>query len=106
MRVNARFEGVAEQQVEYLAATTGQKVSDVLRQSVDFYYRHVRSEGGQLKHLSRLIGKGDSGQSDISANVKKYLAQGLDDKYATDKPATGPRRAAAKSTKARPKPAA
>ncbi|TXT36291.1 MAG: hypothetical protein FD135_4383 [Comamonadaceae bacterium] len=37
MRVNARFEGVAEQQVTYLATTTGLKVSDVLRDSVDFY---------------------------------------------------------------------
>ena len=89
MRVNARFEGVSEQQVAYLASSTGQKVSDVLRQSVDFYYRHVRAEGGQLKHLSRLIGKGDSGQSDISANVKKYLGEGLDQKYgAAAKPVT------------------
>ena len=81
MRVNARFEGVAEQQVTYLAASTGLKVSDVLRESVDFYYRHVRAGGGQLKHLSRWIGKGDSGRSDISANVKKYMGDGLDAKY-------------------------
>ena len=81
MRVNARFEGVAEQQVAYLATSTGLKVSDVLRESVDFYYRHVRGEGGQLKHLSKWIGKGDSGRSDISANVKKYVEEGLDLKY-------------------------
>lgn len=81
MRVNARFEGVAEQQVAYLATSTGLKVSDVLRESVDFYYRHIRGEGGQLKHLSKWIGKGDSGQSDISANVKEYVGQQLDEKY-------------------------
>ncbi len=81
MRVNARFEGVAEQQVAYLATSTGMKVSDVLRESVDFYYRHVRGEGGQLKHLSKWIGKGNSGRSDISANVKKYVEEGLDAKY-------------------------
>ncbi len=92
MRVNARFEGVAEQQVAYLATSTGQKVSDVLRESVNFYYRHVRGEGGQLKHLSKWIGKGDSGHSDISANVKKYVGQQLDEKYsASPQPIRGTR---------------
>lgn len=81
MRVNARFEGVAEQQVAYLAGSTGLKVSDVLRESVAFYYRHVRGEGGSLKHLSQLVGKGDSGQSNIASNVKKYVADDLDAKY-------------------------
>ena len=100
MRVNARFEGVAEQQVAYLATSTGMKVSDVLRESVDFYYRHVRGEGGQLKHLSKWIGKGDSGRSDISANVKKYVDVGLDAKY----PASPTRRNAASPVK-RAKPA-
>ncbi len=86
MRVNARFEGVSEQQVTYLAASTGMKVSDVLRESVDFYYRHVRSEGGRLKHLSKWIGKGDSGRSDVSANVKQYLGEGLETKFPSTKP--------------------
>ena len=81
MRVNARFEGVAEQQVTYLAASTGLKVSDVLRDSVDFYYRHVRAQSGQLKHLSQCVGQGDSGRSDISANVKQFISDGLDAKY-------------------------
>ncbi len=84
MRVNARFEGVAEQQVTYLATSTGLKLSDVLRESVDFYYRHVRSGAGRLEHLSKLIGMGDSGRSDISANVKKYVSDGLDEKYASN----------------------
>ena len=81
MRVNARFEGVAEKQVEYLAATTGQKVSEVLRQSVDYYYQHVRGGSGRLTHLYKFIGKGDSGKSDVSANVKKYLDDSLAAKY-------------------------
>lgn len=81
MRVNARFIGVAEQQVEYLATTTGLKVSDVLRDSVDFYYRHLRGESPQLKHLSRLIGQGSSGSSDVSANVKQYVGAALQEKW-------------------------
>lgn len=58
MRVNGRFEGFAEHQVQYLADNTGLKVSDVLRESVDFYYRHMRGESGELKHLSKWIVKG------------------------------------------------
>lgn len=81
MRVNARFEGAAEQQVTYLATSTGLKVSDVLRESVAFYYRHVRAGSGQLRHLSQLIGKGNSGHSDIAANVKHFIGQDLDAKY-------------------------
>jgi hypothetical protein len=89
MRVNARFEGVAEQQVEYLASSTGLKLSDVLRDSVNFYYRHMRAQGAGLKHLSSLIGQGDSGRSDISANVKKFVDAGLSEKYAARPAARG-----------------
>jgi hypothetical protein len=82
MRVNARFEGVAEQQVTYLATTTGLKVSDVLRDSVDFYYRHVRGESaGGLKHFSKMIGQGHSGRSDIAGNYKAHLSDSLAAKY-------------------------
>lgn len=97
MRVNARFQGVAEQQVVYLASSTGQKLSDVLRDSVDFYYQHVRAQSGQLKHLSKLFGQGDSGRSDISANVKQFISSGLEEKYAAapSTPKTGKRSGAA-----------
>jgi hypothetical protein len=94
MRVNARFEGVAEQQITYLAASSGLKVSDVLRNSVDFYYRHLRTQTGQLKHLSVWIGQGDSGRSDIAANVKQFLDDDLAAKYPPMTPAA-PEKAAA-----------
>ena len=81
MRVNARFEGVAEKQVEYLAATLDTSVSEVLRESVDFYYKHTRTQGKRLNNLSKLFGKGDSGLTDISSNVKKYMTIGLEEKY-------------------------
>ena len=86
MRVNARFEGVAEQQVSYLATSTGRTVSEVLRESIDFYYRHVRSGGAGLKHLPKLIGKGDSGLADVSTNVKHYLSQDLLAKHLASAP--------------------
>jgi len=91
MRVNARFEGVAEQQVEYLAKTTGLKVSDVLRDSVDFYYRHIRSHSGSgLRHLGALIGQGDSGRTDISVNYKEILTEILSEKYGLSVPVAKP----------------
>lgn len=86
MRVNARFEGVAEQQVSYLATSTGRKVSEVLRESVDFYYHHVRSGGTGLKHLPKLIGKGDSGLTDVSTRVKHYVAASLVAKHFAQAP--------------------
>lgn len=82
MRVNARFEGVAEQQVEYLVKTTGLKVSAVLRESVAHYYQQVRGENsGGLRHFSKLIGQGHSGRTDLSVNYKQYLAESLAAKY-------------------------
>ena len=96
MRVNARFEGVAEQQVTYLATRSGLKVSDVLRDSVDFYYRHVRGQTGQLKHLADCVGQGDSGRSDISTHVKKYVGESLDAKF-TRAPAPARKPPAAKA---------
>ena len=67
--------------MSYLATSTGRKVSEVLRESVDFYYRHVRAGGTGLRHLSKLIGKGDSGITDVSANVKHYVSEGLAAKH-------------------------
>ncbi len=82
MRVNARFEGVAEQQVEYLVKTTGRKVSDVLRESVAAYYQRMRGEQSPgLKHFSAMIGKGHSGRSDLSVNYKQDLTQEWSEKH-------------------------
>ncbi len=76
MRVNARFDAEAEQQVTYLAEVTGMGVSEVLRTSVQHYYDIVRAQRGGLKHLSDFIGQGDSGRSDIASSYKNRLANG------------------------------
>ncbi len=81
MRVNARLDQEAAEQVEYLVAATGEGVSHVLRESVAHYYRHVKSQKKGLVHFGPLIGKGDSGRSDIASNWKKYLGESLDEKY-------------------------
>jgi hypothetical protein len=75
MRVNARFEGEAEQQLNYLAQATGARVSEVLRASVRHYYEQLRSQQGGLKHFAAFIGAGQSGRGDIAGNYKALLTQ-------------------------------
>ena len=82
MRVNARFDAEAEQQVTYLAEVTGMGVSEVLRTSVQHYYDIVRAQRGGLKHLSAFIGQGDSGRSDIASSYKDRLADSWGAKHA------------------------
>ena len=76
MRVNARLDDEAREQIEYLTAATGMGVSQVLRESVALYYRQARASAGGAKHLLALAGKGSSGRSDIASDVKCYLTEG------------------------------
>ena len=86
MRVNARFDAEAEQQVTYLAEVTGMGVSEVLRTSVQHYYDIVRAQRGGLKHLRAFIGQGDSGRSDIAGSYKARLTEGWSAKHGGAKP--------------------
>lgn len=81
MRVNARLDDEAVEQIEYLVAATGEGISHVVRESLAHYYRHVKAQKKRLVHLGPLIGKGDSGRSDIASNWKKYLGESLEEKY-------------------------
>lgn len=82
MRVNARFEGEYERQVEYLTRATGMGVSDVLKASVEYYYRALRAKDKpQLNNLRAFIGKLDSGRSDIAARYKEVLGEAVAAKH-------------------------
>jgi hypothetical protein len=82
MRVNARFEGVAEKQVEYLSTALDASISEVLRLSVDNYYNALRKgEPRKLRFLNKHIGKYHSGRSELSVNYKKELTEILAAKY-------------------------
>lgn len=81
MRVNARLDDESAEQVEYLVTATGEGISHVLRESVAHYYRHVKAQKKGLVHLGPLIGKGDSGRSDIASNWKKHLGESLEAKH-------------------------
>ena len=76
MRVNARFEGEAEQQLNYLAEITGLGVSEVLRSSVQQYYDQMRARRSGLTHFSAFVGRGRSGRSDVAGSYKLRLAEG------------------------------
>jgi hypothetical protein len=81
MRVNARLDADAAEQIDYLTRTTGAGVSQVLRESVAFYYGHVRAQRAGLARFGALIGKGDSGRRDIASDVKRHLGTSLDRKH-------------------------
>ena len=81
MRVNARLDDEAAEQIDYLTHATGQGVSHVLRESVALYYSHVRAQRAGIAHLGALIGKGDSGRSDIASDWKRHLGESLDEKF-------------------------
>jgi predicted Ser/Thr protein kinase len=82
MRVNARFEGEYEQQVEYLTQATGMGVSDVLKASVEYYYQAMRAKDKpRLNNLRAFIGKLDSGRSDVASRYKEELGEAVAAKH-------------------------
>ena len=81
MRVNARLDTEAEQQIDYLVAATGMGVSQVLRESVALYYRQARAGVGGAKHLLALVGTGRSGRTDIASDAKRHLGESLSAKH-------------------------
>ncbi len=83
MRVNARLDGDTQQQITYLTQATGQSVSHVVREAIGVYHAQVRKE--QPRPASKflaLAGTGDSGQTDIASNVKKYVGLAIEAKMA------------------------
>jgi predicted Ser/Thr protein kinase len=91
MRVNARLDDEAREQLEYLTTATGMGVSQVLRESVALYYRQARASATGARHLLALVGKGQSGRSDIASDVKRHVAEVLASKHAV--PPDAPKRA-------------
>jgi hypothetical protein len=82
MRVNARFDGEYEQQMEFLSEATGLGVSEVLKASVSHYYHVVKnSSPSKLPNLSRYIGKQGSGRVDIAATAKDILSEVIATKH-------------------------
>ena len=81
MRINARLDDDAQQQINYLTQTTGQSVSHVVREAVARYYTQTRARQGGLQHFAKLIGQGDSGRTDVASNYKQLLTETLAAKH-------------------------
>jgi hypothetical protein len=78
MRVNARFDGEYEKQMEFLTEATGLGVSEVLKASVAHYYQMVSaSTRSKLPNLRRFIGGQGSGRSDVSAKARELVSDGV-----------------------------
>lgn len=82
MRINARFDDQAEQQITWLTEATGQSVSHVVREAVALYYRQVRAEQRRLPtRLLASVGAADSGHADTASDYKRLLADSLAAKH-------------------------
>jgi Arc/MetJ-type ribon-helix-helix transcriptional regulator len=81
MRVNARLDEQTEVQMQYLTQATGQSVSHVVREAIALYHVQVRQRQAKPSRLLAMVGKGDSGRSDIGSNVKHYVAEAIDAKF-------------------------
>ncbi len=86
MRVNARLDEESQQQLDYLTQATGQSVSHVVREAVAQYYTQVRARRGGMRNFFALIGKGDSGRSDVASNVKREIGAILEEKHPRQSP--------------------
>jgi hypothetical protein len=76
MRVNARFEGEAERQLNELVEMTGLGVSEVLRASVQHYHDQMRAQRSGLAHFAAFVGRGRSGRADVAGGYKARLTEG------------------------------
>jgi hypothetical protein len=82
-RINARLDAHATAQLQYLTATTGLGVSEVVRASLAHYYQAQRAQQAPvLRHLAPLVGRYRSGRADTSARVKEVVAEHLARKVA------------------------
>ncbi len=81
MRVNARLDDTAQEQLGYLTQATGQSVSHVVRESVARYYTEVRSRRQGPRRLLAMVGQGDSGRSHVASNVKREVGESIAAKH-------------------------
>lgn len=81
-RINARLDAHAAAQLDYLTATTGLGISEVVRASLAHYYQAQRAQQTPaLRHLLPLVGRYRSGRVDTSAQVKQVVAQYIGAKH-------------------------
>ena len=80
LRVNARFDHVAEEHLRYIVEHTGMNVSDVLKESVAQFYARLRAERAEpfeAMQALALVGAWAGGDPDASESVKQVVADAL-----------------------------
>ena len=80
-RITARLDDESREHLRYLVDATGKATSELVRESLALYSRHVKALRRGPVHLLALAGKGDSGHTDTASNVKKVVGEALDKKY-------------------------
>jgi len=81
MRLNARLDDDAADQVAYLTTTTGLSLSHVVREAIALYHAQVKGRRAAPSRLLALAGTGDSGHSDIAGNYKAHVAAAIAAKH-------------------------
>lgn len=80
LRVNARFDHVAEERLRYIVEHTGMNVSDALKESVAQFYARLRAEHAtpfETMQALGLVGAWAGGDPDASESVKQVVADAL-----------------------------
>jgi len=83
MRINARLDDERASKLEYLRATTGQTLSDVVKEAIDHYYAEVSGAAVRASEVlarNGFIGCAD-GDEGLSADYKRLLSESLDAKH-------------------------
>jgi hypothetical protein len=81
VRINARLDARRAGKLQELARATGNSVSDVIREAIDYYHAsHPRGTQRGRAALRKLVGSA-RGPSDLSQQYKRYLAEDLAGKH-------------------------
>ena len=83
LRVNARFDRVAEEQLRYIVEHTGMNISEVLKESVAQFHARLRAERASPFEAAQalgLVGAFSGGDPAASESVKQVVGAALDAK--------------------------
>lgn len=84
MRINARLDQDSENHLRYLQKTTGKSCTEIVKESLAYYYQSVitdsQSKNQQLlKELAGIASGPDDGKG--SVNYKKIIAKAINEKH-------------------------
>lgn len=83
MRINARLDDIQARMLDYLRASTGQTLSDVVKAAIERYYAEVSAaptRAAEVLERTGFIGCFDA-DPDLSADYKHLLGASLDAKH-------------------------